>query len=147
MSDPTGVAVDPNGGRLYVANDNFPVSTVTVIDAATGATVAAIPTAAQNTNSIATGGVAVSPDGKKVYALNTGTDAIRVIDTATNAIITTITGRAAPCFRPLSATWRRRSASPTGSRSSTTAGSSRKAPPRRYGKKPVAALWRTHSSR
>jgi YVTN family beta-propeller protein len=55
-NDPTGLAVDPNGGRLYVANDNFPVSTVTVIDAATGATVAAIPTAAQNTNSIATGG-------------------------------------------------------------------------------------------
>ena len=87
--NPSGVAVSPNGTRLYVANYNFPVSTVTVIDAATGATVAAIPTAG-DTNSIATLGVAVSPDGKKVYALNTGPDAIRVIDAATNSVIKTI---------------------------------------------------------
>jgi ABC-2 type transport system ATP-binding protein len=44
-------------------------------------------------------------------------------------------------------TWRRPSASPTGSRSSTTAGSSPRARPRRCGKRPAAALWRMPSSR
>jgi ABC-2 type transport system ATP-binding protein len=44
-------------------------------------------------------------------------------------------------------TWRRRRESPTRSRSSTTVGSSRKAPPRHCGKRPAAAPWRTHSSR
>ena len=88
-TNPISVAVSTDGGRIYVANDNFPVvSTVTVIDASTGAT---IPTAAQNINSIATAGVAASPDGKNVYALNTGTDAIRVIDAPTNTIVGTIT--------------------------------------------------------
>ena len=86
---PFGVAVSPDGTRLYVGNYNQSASTVTVIDVATGATVAAIPTAT-TPNSFATRGVAVSPDGKKVYALNIGPDAIRVIDAATNAVINTI---------------------------------------------------------
>jgi YVTN family beta-propeller protein len=87
-NDPTDVAVGPNGGRLYVANDNLAASTVTVIDAATGATIATIPTG----NGNATAGVTVSPDGTKVYAVNlsTGEDAVSVIDAATNAVVATI---------------------------------------------------------
>ena len=88
--NPYGVAVSPDGARLYVANDNSAASTITVINAETGATIAAIPTGNGNGNS--TAGVTVSPDGKKVYAVNlsTGEDAVSVIDAATNAVVATI---------------------------------------------------------
>jgi len=86
--NPHGVAVSPDGARLYVANDNFAASTITVIDAETGTTVAAIATG----NGNSTAGVTVSPDGQKVYAVNlsTGEDAVSVIDAATNAVVATI---------------------------------------------------------
>jgi len=86
--NPYGVAVSPDGARLYVANDNFAASTITVIDAETGATIAAIPTG----NGNSTAGVTVSPDGKKVYAVNlsTGEDTVSVINAATNAVVATI---------------------------------------------------------
>ena len=41
-------------------------------------------------------GVAVSPDGSKVYVTNVGTNTVSVIDTATNAVTATITGRTIP---------------------------------------------------
>jgi len=87
---PLGVAVSPDGARLYVANDNSAASTITVINAETGATIAAIPTGNGNGNS--TAGVTVSPDGKKVYAVNlsTGEDTVSVINAATNAVVATI---------------------------------------------------------
>src|SRR5262249_30725643 len=88
---PLGVAVSPDGGRLYVANDTFPSpSTVTVIDTTTGATVATIASSAGNAN--ATAGVTVSPDGKQVYAVNlsTGVDAVSVIDAASNTVVATV---------------------------------------------------------
>jgi YVTN family beta-propeller protein len=63
-----------------------------VIDATTGATIATITTTVND--NATSGGLAISPDGKRVYALNTGqpagTDAITVIDTATNSVIATI---------------------------------------------------------
>jgi YVTN family beta-propeller protein len=86
--NPYGMAVSPDGGRLYVANDNLAAGTVTVLDAATGATIATIPTG----NGNSTLSVTVSPDGKKVYAVNlsTGEDAVSVINPATNAVIATV---------------------------------------------------------
>ena len=35
-------------------------------------------------------GVAVDPDGKKVYVTNLGSSDVSVIDTATNTVITTV---------------------------------------------------------
>jgi YVTN family beta-propeller protein len=85
-NNPLGVAVSPDGRRVYIAND-LRSSTVTVIDAASGAIVATIPLGDGNANA----GVAVSPDGSKVYALMlSGAAAVAVIDTATNAVVATI---------------------------------------------------------
>jgi YVTN family beta-propeller protein len=85
-SNPYGVAVSPDSRRVYVANDNIP-ATVTVIDAASGATTATILLGDSN----AAASVAVSPDGSKVYALIlSGEIAAAVIDIATNAVDGTI---------------------------------------------------------
>jgi YVTN family beta-propeller protein len=77
-----GVAVSPDGSRVYVTNND--AETVSVIDTATNTVIATITGAG---NSI---GVAVSPDGRKVYIANTGIQSVSVIDTATNALETNI---------------------------------------------------------
>jgi YVTN family beta-propeller protein/predicted outer membrane repeat protein len=75
--NPYGVAVSPDGARVYVADENIGV---VVIAAATGQVVTAVPTSAAV-------GIAVSPDGAKVYAASIDTDSgITVIDTATNTV-------------------------------------------------------------
>ena len=63
-STPYGVAVTPDGSKVYVTN--FGSNTVSVIDGATNTVIATIPIA----NS--PGGVAVTPDGSKVYVTNGG---------------------------------------------------------------------------
>jgi len=91
FNNPAGVAVSPDGSKVYVTNEgssSFSTGTVSVIDAATDAvtpiTVGGIPF-----------GAAVSPDGSKVYAAITtsvsGAGAVSVIDTATNHVTATIT--------------------------------------------------------
>jgi YVTN family beta-propeller protein len=78
--EPRGVAVSPDGRKLYVTfHDN-----VSVIDAATN-----------DQNLIFDGGhrpvgVAVSPDGSKFYVANEGSDTVSALATATNAVIATI---------------------------------------------------------
>ena len=59
---PDGVAVTPDGTKVYVTN--YGSNTVSVIDTATN-TVTATVTVGTNPR-----GVAVSPDGKKVYVAN-----------------------------------------------------------------------------
>jgi YVTN family beta-propeller protein len=78
------LALSADGSVLYVANGT--ASTVSVLDAASGAVLATIPTPG-NANSLT-----LSPDGSKLYVgLNVGTnsdpDALVVIDTATRAIV------------------------------------------------------------
>jgi YVTN family beta-propeller protein len=80
-NEPNGVAVSPNGSKVYVANYSGNVS---VIDAATNTVSTTIPVGA-NPN-----GVAVSPDGSKVYVTNVDSNNVSVIDAATNAVSTTI---------------------------------------------------------
>jgi YVTN family beta-propeller protein len=66
---PYGVAVTPDGSKVYVANQGFNprfVSTVSVIDAATNTVSATIRGGRDPI------GVAVSPDGSKVYVVNRG---------------------------------------------------------------------------
>jgi YVTN family beta-propeller protein len=80
---PTGVAVTPDGSKVYVANNSFPNS-VSEIDTATNTISATIPI---GNGSV---GVAVKPDGSKVYVANEGADTVSVINTATNTVIATI---------------------------------------------------------
>ena len=81
-SGPLGVAVSPDGSKIYVANTGL--NAVSVID-----------TAKETVTDIAVGnspsGVAFSTDGSKIYVANTDSNSVSVIDTATNEV-TTITG-------------------------------------------------------
>ncbi len=81
---PAGIAVTPDGSKVYVANRAVN-GTVSVIDTATNAVSA---TVAVGSNPV---GVAVKPDGSKVYVANQGRHStVSVIDTATNAVSATI---------------------------------------------------------
>src|SRR5215831_7470527 len=88
-ASPFGVAVTPDGSKVYVAHDTTP-GTVSVIDTATNTVVGLpIPVSASAV------GVAVAPDGSKVYIATTisvgrGTAGVLVIDTATNTVSATI---------------------------------------------------------
>jgi YVTN family beta-propeller protein len=82
----------PSHRKVYVANGcgtrggiGMP-NTVSVIDTATNTVTATIPVEGQPAF-----GIAVTPDGSKVYVTNRGEIAMPVIDTATNAQIATIT--------------------------------------------------------
>ncbi|TVL94153.1 serine/threonine-protein kinase [Streptomyces sp. SAJ15] len=79
-SGPGGVAVSPDGRRVYVAN--YDSSSVSVIDTATDRTVG---------DPIPVGdlpiGLAVSPDGRRAYVANYGPDSVSVIDTATDRTV------------------------------------------------------------
>ncbi len=81
-SGPGGIAITPDGGRVYVANRLS--GTVSVIDTATDEVVG---------EPIAVGlgskprGVAVTPDGKRVYVVAEGLDTVQVIDTATDEVV------------------------------------------------------------
>ena len=104
---PAGVAVNPEGTRVYVANfylDNYENTlstlinpklmlvkgtdehvetgegTVSVIDAATNTLIATVPVESSPV------GVAITPDGTKAYVANRGSDIVSVIDTATNTV-------------------------------------------------------------
>ncbi|HET7504950.1 MAG TPA: beta-propeller fold lactonase family protein, partial [Kofleriaceae bacterium] len=81
-TEPKGVAVTPDGSKVYVINNGR--NTVSVIDTVSNAVVATIPVG--NTPF----GLAISPDGALVYVINLRGNNISVIDTATNTVTTTI---------------------------------------------------------
>ncbi len=86
FAGPGGVAVSPDGSKVYVAN--IESNTVSVIDTATNTITTTIPVGSFPES------VAVSPDGSKVYVTNgtsgTTPGTVSVIDTATNTVIATI---------------------------------------------------------
>ena len=85
---PSGVAINPAGTRVYVGH-NF-AGDIKVIDTTTNTVVDTIPVEAE-------AGLSVTPDGTRLYANQSNAPAsVHVINTATNAEVTTITG-----FRPV----------------------------------------------
>ena len=86
-----GVAVTPDGTKVYVANRySLGYSNVSVIDTARNTVTATIPVGIQ------AAGVAVAPDGTKVYVANQVSNTVSVIDTASNAVTATIPVGTAP---------------------------------------------------
>jgi YVTN family beta-propeller protein len=83
---PWGVAVSPDGRRVFVSNELRPVDLheVAAIDTATGAVLAHIPVGH------APRGVTVSPDGSRVYVANAFDHSLSVVDTASSAVIADI---------------------------------------------------------
>ena len=105
--DPVSMAISPDGSRLYVVNDGFGFygtgavsGSVSVIDAATNKVVASIPVGASPQ------GVSITPDGKKLYVVNSGLPLytggpflaanVSVINTANNTVTTNVTVGKAP---------------------------------------------------
>ena len=87
-SAPTGVAVTPDGSRVYVTN--FQDNTVSVIATASNTVTATIPL---GNNPF---GVAVTPDGSTVYVANEFANTVSVIATASNTVTATIPGFSGP---------------------------------------------------
>ena len=81
-SEPSGVAVTPDGSRVYVANVTS--NSVSVIATASNTVAATIPVGSFPT------GVAVTPDGSTVYVANLFDNTVSVIATASNTVATTI---------------------------------------------------------
>ena len=105
---PFGVAITPDGTKVYVAN--FDSNNVSVIDAATKSVTAVV-----NVGQFPFG-VAVTPDGTKIYVANFGSNNISVIDIATNKVTATVdVGSFHIAFGKFIGTLPQYSTSPTGS--------------------------------
>jgi YVTN family beta-propeller protein len=83
-----GLAVSPDGTKLYVSTSTnanggqpYPSGAVSVIDLTTDSVIATVPLP-----SYMPFGLAVTPDGTKVYVANHYNDTVAVIDTATNSL-------------------------------------------------------------
>ena len=81
-SNPYGVSVSPDGGRVYITN-NFS-NDVSVINTVTNAVVATVAVGSRPY------GISVSPDGSKVYVANFQSNNVSVINTATNTVAATV---------------------------------------------------------
>jgi YVTN family beta-propeller protein len=81
---PIGVAASPDGGRIYVLNGSGTTSVV-VINTATNAIMTKIPLGVVQAR-----GIAVAPDGKRLYVSTYGSNTIKVIDTASVSVVTTV---------------------------------------------------------
>ena len=80
-TDPYGIAISPDGKKVYVTD--LKANNVLVIDTATGTLIDSVPV---ETSPV---GIAVTPDGKKVYVANNKGNSVSVIDTAINKVVHT----------------------------------------------------------
>jgi uncharacterized protein (TIGR03437 family) len=86
-TEPNGVALSPDGTRVYVANTVSGTVTVLAADRVNsiyGSSVATIPVGTEPY------GLAITPSGKKLYVANARSNSVSVIDTTTNRVIKTI---------------------------------------------------------
>src|SRR5579871_2320010 len=86
-TEPNGVAVSPDGTRIYVANTVSGTISVLAADRTnllygTGVTTINVGTEPY--------GMALTPSGKKLYVANARSNSVSVIDTSTNQVIKTI---------------------------------------------------------
>jgi YVTN family beta-propeller protein len=82
-TNPSAVAITPNGAFAYVTNDGD--GTVSVINTATNTVVATVAV------QIGPLGLAITSDGAFVYVTNQASSTVSVIDTTTNAVVATVT--------------------------------------------------------
>ena len=87
-SFPQGVAITPDGSRVYTANSGS--NSVGVIDTSTNLLIATVGVRA------GAAGIAITPNGARAYVTNNATTTVSVIDTSNNAVIDTITVGDAP---------------------------------------------------
>jgi YVTN family beta-propeller protein len=81
-TDPSSVAVHPNGVKAYVANSfsgSVSVLNLTTLTVTGTITVGAEPT-----------GVALSPNGTRLYVANAASNSLTVVNTATDAVVATV---------------------------------------------------------
>jgi YVTN family beta-propeller protein len=95
-AQPWGVAVSPNGSRVYVSNAGS--NTVSVINTATNAVIATIAVGGYPV------GVAVSPDSTRVYVASYGSNTVSVINASTNTVIGSPIAASAPVGVALNST-------------------------------------------
>jgi len=93
------IAVSPDGSRLYIASSSTTASELVIIDAATHEEIAAVPLNDRTGNTLppALSSLAVSTDGRHVYALEMETDlpnseAAAPVDHNTVAVLDAMTG-------------------------------------------------------
>ena len=86
--EPNGVALSPDGSRLYVANTVNGTVTVLSVDRAGGSYSTVIATITVGTEPY---GLALTPSGRKLYVTNSRSNSVSVIDTTTNQVARTIT--------------------------------------------------------
>lgn len=85
--EPNGVAVSPDGSRIYVANTVTGTVTVLAADRVNAAYGASVATINVGTEPYA---LALTPSGRKLYVANARSNSISVIDTSTNRVVKTI---------------------------------------------------------
>ena len=84
-SIPIGIAVTPNGSRVYVTNEGGVIRTVAVIDTATNTLIGSpIPVLSYPV------GIAITPNSARAYVANFASDVATVIDTSLNTVTGTI---------------------------------------------------------
>jgi len=81
-SDPSGVAVNPSGTKVYVTNSGS--NTVSVINTTTNIYPTSVKVGSDPLE------IAVTPNGKTAYVVNSGSNTVSVINTATNTVTDTV---------------------------------------------------------
>ncbi len=87
-TEPSGVAVTPDGKFVYVANTIDGTVSVLAVDVTAQPVAQVVATLDVGTEPY---GVAITPNGQKVYVTNSRSNSISVIDVATNTVVKEIT--------------------------------------------------------